>query len=247
MSGVITSANSDVLSDGWEEVLSIEDKILSSPPQFKDWLTGEEIPNDRCLLICQELDKTHKKLKECREIYKRVMRDTHGSEAQKKAAASLASDNHVGGGRSQLWDRLSDEKICISMCVTAPPADTQQVAEQNQSRLLMVIFQCDPTLQGMCQDIWTSIKEIGTLKQTHIYARYPYHLGEKLHKLCKVLDTVSVENHTFSAKVVTEGRTKLHHNVADVKPWELHINGHKLQPLGKEEIIAATMMHPASW
>ena len=127
MSGVITSANSDVLSDGWEEVLSIEDKILSSPPQFKDWLTGEEIPNHRCLKICQELDKTHKKLKECREIYKRVMRDTHGSEAQKKAAASLASDNHVGGGRSQLWDRLSDEKICISMCVTAPPAGTQQM------------------------------------------------------------------------------------------------------------------------
>ena len=159
MSGVITGA-SDVLSDGWEEVLSIEDKILSSPPQFKDWLTGEEIPNRRCLHICQELDKTHKKLKECRETYKRVRRDTHGSEAQKKAAASLASDNHVGGGRSQLWNRLSDEKICISMCVTAPPADTQQMAEQNQSRLLMVIFQCDPTLQGMCQDIWTSIKEI---------------------------------------------------------------------------------------
>ena len=61
-----------------------------------------------------------------------------------------------------------------------------------------------------------------------------------------MLDTVSVENHTFSAKVVTEGRTKLHHNVGDVRPWELHINGNKLQPLGKEEIIAATMMHPAS-
>ena len=35
-------------------------------------------------------------------------------------------------------------------------------------------------------------------------------------------------------------------DAGDVRPWELHINGNKLQPLGKEEIIAATMMHPAS-
>ena len=67
----------------------------------------------------------------------------------------------------------------------------------------------------------------------------------KLQKLCKVLDTVSVENHNFSAKVVTEGRAKLHHNAGDVEPWELHINGHKLQPLGKGDITAATKMHPA--
>ena len=110
----------------------------------------------------------------------------------------------------------------------------------------MVIYQCDPTLEGWWQDIWTSIKEIGTLKQTYIYVRYPYHMGEKLQKLCKVLDSISVENHKFSARVVTEGRAKLHHNVADVKPWGLHINGHRLQPLGKEEINAATKMCPAA-
>ena len=39
---------------------------------------------------------------------------------------------------------------------------------------------------------------------------------------------------------------KLHHDVADVKPWELHSNGHKLQHLGKEVITAATKMHPAT-
>ena len=70
----------------------------------------------------------------------------------------------------------------------------------------MVIYQCDPTLEGMCQDIWTSIKEIGTLSQTYIYVKYPSHMGEKLQKLCKVLDTISVQNHKFSARVVTEGR-----------------------------------------
>ena len=109
----------------------------------------------------------------------------------------------------------------------------------------MLIQQLDTTMEGWWQDIWTSIKEIGTLSQTYIYVRYPYHMGEKLQKLCKVLDTVSVENHSFSAKVVTEGGAKLHHNVADVKPWELHINGHKLQSLGKEAITAATTLRPA--
>ena len=39
-------------------------------------------------------------------------------------------------------------------------------------------------------------------------------MGERLQKLCKVLSTVSVENHKFSAKVVTEGRAKLHHSAA---------------------------------
>ena len=110
----------------------------------------------------------------------------------------------------------------------------------------MAIFQCDPTLQGMYQDIWTSPKEIGTLQQTYIYVRYPYHMGEKLQKLCKVLDTVSVENHNFSAKVVTEGRAKLHHSGVDVKPWQLHINGQKLAALDAEEITAATKMQPAT-
>ena len=146
-------------------------------------------------------------------------------------AARQASAAHAGGGYTQKWSQLCDAKIVISICATAPPADNQAVASENERRLLMVIYQCDPTLEGMCQDIWTSIKEIGTLSQTYIYVRYPYHMGEKLQKLCKVLDSISVENHKFSARVVTEGRAKLHHNVADVKPWELHINGHKLQPL----------------
>ena len=179
MSGMITGA-SDVLCDGWEEVLSIEEKILSSPPQFKDVLTGEEIPNDRCLLICQELDKVHKKLQEGREIYKRVMRETHGSQAEKKAAASLASDKHVGGGRTQLWNRLCQNKIAISLVAEAPPAENTDVVWHNEKRLLIAIYQCDPTLEGLCQDIWTSPREIGTLSQTIIYARYPYHMGQRM-------------------------------------------------------------------
>ena len=40
---------SDVIADGWEEVLHMSqtEKILASPAQFKDIITGEAIPNDR--------------------------------------------------------------------------------------------------------------------------------------------------------------------------------------------------------
>ena len=67
-------------------------------------------------------------------------------------------------------------------------------------------------------------------------------MGEQLQKLCHVLNTISVENHKFSARVVTEGRAKLWNWVADVTPWDVDIGGHSLKPLGKEEITAATKM-----
>ena len=116
------------------------------------------------------------------------------------------SEAHAGGSYTQMWNCLSDEKIAISLVVTAPPADNQDVAYSNERNLLIAIYVCDPSLQGLCQDIFTSIKEIGTLSQTLIYARYPYHMGERLQKLCKVLNTVPVENQKSSAKVVPRKR-----------------------------------------
>ena len=129
------------------------------------------------------LGNTQRPFQECSNIYRQVMRETPGSRDARRMAARQASAAHAGGGYTQKWSQLCDAKIVISICATAPPADNQAVAYENERRLLMVIYQCDPTLEGMCQDIWTSIKEIGTLKQTHIYARYPYHLGVQLLKL----------------------------------------------------------------
>ena len=97
-------------------------------------------------------------------------------------------------------------------------------------------------LEGLWQDIWTSVKEIGTLQQTFIYVRYPYHMGERLQKMCKVLNTVTVENQKFSAKVATNGMAP--HQWS--KPWLLHINGQRLAALDQEAITAATRMQPAT-
>ena len=152
MSVVITSANSEVLSDGWElqgtvdsEAAALQvsqkEKILASPAQYKDIITGQEISNVRVVEICKALDIMQKRLKEARAIYKKVMKDTNGSFEDKKMAAKKASEAHAGGGYTQIWNRLSDGKICISICATAPPADNQAVAYDNERRLLMVIYQ----------------------------------------------------------------------------------------------------------
>ena len=75
MSVVITSANSEVLSDGWElqgtvdsEAAALQvsqkEKILASPAQYKDFITGQEISNVRVVEICKALDMMQKRLKE---------------------------------------------------------------------------------------------------------------------------------------------------------------------------------------
>ena len=156
--------------------------------------------------------------------------------------ARQASEAHAGGGYTQLWNSLHQDKTAISLVATSPPPDNQDVAYSNERRLLIAIYLCDPSLQGLCQDIYTSIKEIDTLSQVVICVRYPYHMGERLQKLCKVLNTVTVENQKFSAKVVTEGMAPDHWT----KPWLLHIWGQRLAALDEEAITAATRMQPAA-
>ena len=64
-----------------DEVASMSQwhKLMSSPAQFKDIVTGEPISNERCLHVCKELDRTQKIFQEGKHIYKRVMRETPGS------------------------------------------------------------------------------------------------------------------------------------------------------------------------
>ena len=138
---------SDVIAgDEWEEVfghMSLVQKILACPAQYKDIITGEGISYDRVLHICKKLDKTHKLFEEGRAIYSQVKHTTQGSEEVKKWAARKASAAHAGGKYTRVWDRLHDDKIAISILVTAPPAATKDIAEENEKRLLILIHQCD--------------------------------------------------------------------------------------------------------
>ena len=67
-----------------------------------------------------------------------------------------------------------------------------------------------------------------------------YQFGERLNMMCKAQSTINVENHNLSAKVIFEGRAQLDHGwVPDIKPWDLYINGQKLEPLDPEDVVAA--------
>ena len=64
-------------------------------------------------------------MKESKWIYKKVFKETIGEHAENRAAAEMASEEHVGGGRTQIWNRLCQDKVAISLQVTAPPAQNK--------------------------------------------------------------------------------------------------------------------------
>ena len=247
--GVPTSVHGGGFSQAlWDEVTTMckWHQSMSSQAQFKDTFTKEPLTHERCLYNCQELDRAHHLMQKGTHFCRKRMRDPshEGTFGYFKQARV---DCEAGGTYNQLWNCLSDDKIAITLVVTAPPAGSQDVAYSNERNLLIAIYQCDPSLQGLCQDICTGIKEIGTLSKTLIYARYPYHMGERLQRLCKVLNTVTAGDHKFSAHVATAAdMDKIHHSVVDDKPWELHINGQRLAALDKEALTAATRMQPAA-
>ena len=119
--------------------MSPEEQLMSSPAHFIDIDTGEAIPNDRCLYVCQEIDRIQKVFQEGRDIYTRVFMDTPGSLDERRVAARKASQAHAGGSYTQIWNRLCHDKICISLVVTGPPANNSNEAYSNERRLLIAI------------------------------------------------------------------------------------------------------------
>ena len=97
MSDVIT-AMSDVSS--WEDVpehVTLLQKILAFPGQYKDIITGQVISHDRVLHICKKLDLQQKLFQEARAIFTQVKHNTQGSAEVKRCAARKASQEHAGG------------------------------------------------------------------------------------------------------------------------------------------------------
>ena len=134
MSG--SQAGGSISQDSWfdaghagiEDVLanmSQTEQLMSIPAQFKDIATGELISNERCLKMCQELDRIQFIFQEGKAIYRRVMREAPGSVDEKRAAARQASDSHAGGGYTQIWNKACQEKIAISLVATAPLLKTR--------------------------------------------------------------------------------------------------------------------------
>ena len=77
-----------------------------------------------------KLGNTQRPFQECSNIYRQVMRETPGSRDARRVAARQASAAHAGGSYTKIWDRLCDDKIAISILVTAPPAATKDIADE---------------------------------------------------------------------------------------------------------------------
>ena len=104
------------------------------------------------------------------------------------------------------------------------------------------IYKLDKFLWADLVDLWTSVQEIGTMHETYIYCRFPYHLAKQVKKLAVCLSTLEAGgSHKFTAKVTYEGRKQLNYwPVATIEPWELTCNGKKLPAMTHEDIAAAT-------
>ena len=102
--------------------------------QFIDLQTGQVIPHAQILKNLEILDKTKEMLEEGSRIYHNVMKRAPGTAKQKKAVAKTRADEAAGGSRTDLWDKLADDKVIASMVVTAPPAwDNKEAADNEKS------------------------------------------------------------------------------------------------------------------
>ena len=206
--------------------------------EFVDPQTGQVIPHSTILQNLEILDQVLAKFVEG-SIYHKVLKESSGTYQEKRAIAVKASNDYAGGSHTQIWDTLCLQKVVVSMHVTGPPAMDKDEARKNEVKLRCAIWRIDKTLTPEIQDVWTSLKELGTLQQTFIYVRFPYHLAAAVQRLAICLSTFSVESHGFSARVVFEGRAQLQPQWTDVEPWEITVNGNKLPDMTPEDIADA--------
>ena len=193
------------------------------PKTFTDPQTGQIIPHATILANLEILDKTKEMFEECSRIYHQVLKQAPGSWDNKRAIAKRRSETFAGGSHTAIWDRLAQDKVVVSMVVTGPPAYDNKEAKSNEVKLKCMIWKVDKYLRAELSDMWTSVQEIGSLSQTYIYCRFPYHLATQVHRLAVCLSTLEAHGtHKFSAKVVFEGRHQPKKwQVTPIEPWEL--------------------------
>ena len=169
---------------------------------FYDVQTGAPIPQATIMASLQRLDNIQIKLQESSKIYKQVIKSCppHMDHEEKKKIAKKRADQYLGARLLDIWDGLADDKVIITMVVTAPPAKDQKEAADNEDRLRCAIFQVDQYLHEQMVDLWTSREEIGGLHETYIYVRWPYHFGCQVKALAVCLSQLEGnETHKFIA------------------------------------------------
>ena len=72
-----------------------------------------------------------------------------------------ASTQATGGGLTELYDDLHDNKVLVSMCVVCPSAKDARESKANEQRLRCVFLMLSELMHDQIIDIFTSRKEIG--------------------------------------------------------------------------------------
>ena len=205
---------------------------VKDPPVFRDKVTGEIIPWTKIHENMAAIDKLQQQLAQGRQIFKQAMKETHGDFAE----ASRRSNELSGGSCSELWDNMHDQKVVCSLVVVCPPAKDKNVMLENEERVKMMIGQISGYMHRCIVEVWTSRKEIGSVSETFVSVRFPYHMWAKVEELGASISQVNVGTHHFNAYLSLDARKKLVRHGRQVEQWELQINGHSLPELKKESL-----------
>ena len=143
--------------------------VLKKQYIFREKETGELIPVLKIQKNMAIIDNLLGKLKEGKKVYKQAMEDTGGD----KDEASKNPNEVAGGSCSVLWDRLAEKKVVCALLVVCPPAQDKDAMYDNEDRVMWLIGQASEYMFKNIVDIWTSRIEIGSAKETYVYARYP--------------------------------------------------------------------------
>ena len=178
--------------------------VVKEQAVFKDKLTGEVIPWDKIQENMAAIDNLKEKLYQGRQVFQQALKDTDDH-----AEACKRSNEVAGGSCSELWDQLSEQKVVCSMVVVCPPSKDKQEMFENEERLKLAIGQVSGHMYSLIVDVWTSRKEIGTVSETFVYVRFPYHLWEKVEELGDKISQVNVGTHHFTAYLCLDARKEM--------------------------------------
>ena len=160
---------------------------------YKDKVTGEVIPLEKIQENMAAIDNLKEKLAQGRAVFRQAMKETEGDYAE----SCRRSNEFTGGSCSELWDKLSDQKVVCSMVVVCPPCNNKEQMSDNEERLRLSIGQISGFMHSRIVEVWTSRKEIGTVSESFVYVRFPYHMWAKVEELGAKISQVNVGTHHF--------------------------------------------------
>ena len=108
---------------------------------------------------------------------------------------------------------------------------------ENEERVKIMIGQISGHMFKCIVEVWTSRHDIGTVSETFVYVRFPYHMWAKVEELGASMSQVNVGTHHFNAYISLDARKKFVRHGMQVQQWELQINGHNLPELKKENLV----------